>query len=376
MRKWVPIPLLALTLLFGLWHLWGTQGQGAPDDPVKPASETGGTPSSEPSTASKAPQKGPGQPTVATELVKPRSLTRTVEVTGSVAPTRLARIASPGEGPILNCRVREGDFVKKGERMLLIGRSAGAQALVAAAQAALKEQEQELWRVKQLVDSGAIPGAQLDTARSKYESARAQVAKARESADDYSVTAPWDGIVSKVLVRDGDFVAPRSALVEMFDPMSLVVRFAVPEAQATEIRENMGVTVLLDAYPGKSLSGRLSRVYPELDTRMRTRAVEATLVDAVDLIPGMFARIEVTLQSIPDAVTVPSEAVIVTPKGEHIAFVVEGGKAVRRKVETGIEKEGRIQVVKGIQAGEQVIVSGNEKLKDGAEVQARAGGSQ
>lgn len=376
MRKWIPIPVLALTLLFGIRHLWGTQGQGAPDDPVKQTSETGIKPSSGPPTASEAPLKGPGLPTVATELVQPRSLTKTVEVTGSVAPTRLARIASPGEGPILNCRVREGDFVKKGERLLLIGRNAAAQALVAASQAAMKEQEQELWRVKQLVESGAIPGSQLDTARSKYESARAQVAKARESADDYSVTAPWGGIVSRVLVRDGDFVAPRSALVEMFDPGSLVVRFAVPEAQATEIREDMAATVLLDAYPGKGLRGRVSRVYPELDSRMRTRTVEAALVDPVDLIPGMFARIEVTLQSIPAAVTVPSQAVIVTPKGERIAFVVDGGKAARRKVETGIEKEGRIQILKGIQVGDQVIVSGNEKLKDGAEVRAGVGAVQ
>jgi membrane fusion protein (multidrug efflux system) len=376
MRKWVPIPLLALILLFGLWHLWGTQGQGAPDDPVKAASETGGKPSSEPSTASKAPQKGPGLPTVATELVQHRGLTNSIELTGSVTATRLARIASPGEGPILNCKVREGDVVKKGERLLLIGRNTAVQALVAASQAALKEQEQELWRVKQLVESGAIPGAQLDTARSKYESARAQVAKARESADDYSVTAPWDGIVSRVLVRDGDFVAPRSALVEMFDPDSLVVRFAVPEAQATGIRETLEARVLLDAYPGKSLRGRVSRVYPELDSRMRTRTAEAALVDPVDLIPGMFARIEVTLQSIPDAVTVPSGAVIVTPKGERIAFVLDGGKAVLQKVETGIEKEGRIQIVKGIRVGDQVIVSGNEKLKDGAEVQAGVGAAQ
>jgi membrane fusion protein, multidrug efflux system len=373
-RIWLLV--LMGSIFLGLWHPLSSQGQGVPGEAVKPPSESVGKPSSEPPPAPKPSQKAPGLPIVGIETVQLRSLTKSVELTGSVAATRLARVASPGEGPILNCKVREGDFVKKGERLLLIGRNTAAQALVAASQAALKEQEQELRRVQQLVESGAIPGAQLDTARSKFESARAQVAKARESADDYSVTAPWDGVVSKVLVRDGDFVSPRSPLVELFDPKCLVIRFTVPEAQATEIRENMAASATLDAYPGKTFQGRVDRVYPELDTRMRTRTVEAALVEPVHLIPGMFARIEVILLSIPEAVTVPSEAIIVTPKGERIAFVLDGGKAVRRKIETGIEKEGKIQIVKGIQAGEQLIVSGNEKLKDGAEVQARTGAAQ
>lgn len=376
MKNRIWLPLLIMLLCLGIWHAWSSQGQGASGDNAKPSSDVPAKSAAEPSAAQGPSQKAPASPTVGVEVIQPRELTKTVEITGSVAATRLARVASPGEGPILNCKVREGDFVKKGERLLSIGRNTAAQALVAASQAAFKEQEQELWRVQQLVESGAIPGAQLDTARSKFESARAQVAKARESADDYSVTAPWDGVVSKVLVRDGDFVSPRSALVELFDPKSLVIRFSVPEAQATEIREGMTTTVLLDAYPGKTFQGRVNRVYPELDTRMRTRTAEAAVVEPVNLIPGMFARLDVLLQSVPEALTVPSEAVIITPKGERLVFVVEGGKAVRRKVETGIEKEGRIQIVKGIQAEEQVIVSGNEKLKDGAVVQARGGAVQ
>jgi membrane fusion protein (multidrug efflux system) len=376
MKNWIYLPVLALILVFGLWCAWKSYGEGLPGENPGQSSESVPKPASEPSQTPREAQKPKALPTVGTEIIKSRGLAKTVELTGSVAATRLARMASPGEGPILNCKVREGDIVKRGEKVLSIGRNTAAQALVAASQAAFKEQEQELKRVRQLVDSGAIPGAQLDAARSKFESAKAQVAKARESAEDYSVEAPWDGIVSKVLVRDGDYVAPRTALVELFDPHSLVIRFSVPEVQTTEIRENMAVKAQLDAYPGKTFQGRVDRVYPELDARMRTRTVEAVLGDPVDLIPGMFARIEVLLQSVPEAVTVPSEAVIVTPKGERVAFVVENGKAVRRKVETGIEKEGRVQILKGVQSGEQVIVSGNEKLRDGAEVQVRGGAGQ
>ena len=266
--------------------------------------------------------------------------------------------------------------LKRGEKVVSIGRNVGAEALVAASVAALKEQEQELRRVEQLVQSGAIAGSLLDTARSKYASAKAQLAKSRETAEDYSITAPWDGIVSKVLVRDGDYVAPRTALVEIFDPQSLVVRFAVPEVQATEIQDNMAVETQLDAYPGRTFHGKIQRIYPELDTRMRTRTVEAVIGEPVTLIPGMFARVKVLLEFAPDAITVPAQAVIVTPKGDRVAFVAREGRAMRRKVETGIEEGGRIQIVKGIQAGEQVIVAGNEKLKDGVEIQVRQGAGQ
>jgi multidrug efflux pump subunit AcrA (membrane-fusion protein) len=72
-----------------------------------------------------------------------------------------------------------------------------------------------------------------------------------------------------------------------------------------------------------------------------------------------------------DATVVPREAVIVTPNGERIAFVLKDGKALRRKLETGIEGEGRVQIISGLQPGEKVIVAGNEKLRDGMEVKVQ-----
>lgn len=369
------VVFIVFMVVFGGWFTAAARGQGLPGQPSgQPPAAVAKPAAGAAATASGASTKM--LPLVLTEIVQTQSLIKTLEATGSVAATRLARIASPGEGPIIDCRVREGDVVKGGDKLLGIGRNTAAQALLAASLAAFKEQELELKRVQQLVESGAIPGATLDTARSKFESARAQVAKARESTGDYSVAAPWDGIVSRVLVRDGDYVAPRTVLVELFDPRSLVIRFAVPEAQATEIGEAMAVTAQLDAYPGKSFQGRVQRVYPELDSRMRTRTAEAILGGPLELIPGMFARLEIQLQSVPQAVTVPSEAVIVTPKGERIAFVVREGKAERRKIETGIEKSGRVQIVTGLQPGEQVVIAGNEKLKDGAEVKVRGGTGQ
>ena len=317
--------------------------------------------------------KGKPVPLVAVQKAQVAPLSRTLELTGTATPTRQARLASPGEGPIQNCRVREGDQVKRGERVLTIGRSGAAAAQVTAMAESLKEQQAELNRTKILVQSGAIPGSQLDTARAKYEGARALLAKARESAGDYSVEAPWNGVVSKVLVKDGDFVAPRAPLVEMYDPASLVIRLAVPEAQATEVFKGTPATVQLDAYPGKAFEGEVSRVYPDLDTRMRTRTVEVELATPVALIPGMFARLKLTLQTEAEALVVPGDAVLVLPNGEKVAYVLKDGKAQRRVVKTGLEAAGQVQIVSGIQPGETVVTAGNEKLKDGMAVKVQGG---
>jgi len=321
---------------------------------------------------SEAPLPQKKAPLVAVETVQKGALARTLELTGTVEPYRVARLASPAEGPVLNLQVREGDTVKAGQVLLTIGRMTGVDALIASLREELKKEEDNLKRIKQLVEKDALPGEQLDGARSIVEKVKAQLVKAEETALDYSITAPWDGIVFRLLVRDGNFVAPRTVLVELYDPASLIISAAVPEKYATGLRKDMTAAITLDAYPNKLFSGQIAQLYPSLDNRTRTRNIEIKLKEKVDLLPGMFARCRLTLESIPDAVTVPIQAVIVNPAGASIAFVVVEGKAVQRKVQTGIEESGRIQIMAGLKPGEQLIVAGQEKLKDGAEIRLPA----
>ncbi len=304
---------------------------------------------------------------VRTEKAQTQPIAKDIELTGSVVATRIARLASPGEGPVKNCQWREGDRVAEGDSLVEIGREKAVTADLVSARQLLHEQRQELERIETLVAAGAISGASLDASRSKYENAKAMVAKAEQHSADYLIKAPWPGVISKVLIKDGDYIAPRMPLIEMFDPASMVIRFAVPEAQAMHIRNDMKVMVRLDAYPGQTWQGMISRIYPELDIRTRTRIVEAMLTFPVTLIPGMFARLTVEQERMSAAITVPTAALVTTPHG-HAVFVVEEGKAVRRKVATGIEAGGMIQILSGIQAGAEIVTAGHERLKDGGPV--------
>jgi RND family efflux transporter MFP subunit len=290
-----------------------------------------------------------------------------LELTGSVAPYRVARLASPAEGPVAAIRVREADRVKSGALLLSIGRKKGADALITSLREELKKEEDNLRRTRQLVESEALPGEQLDQAKSAFEKVRAQLVQAEETARDYAIYAPWDGVVSRVNVKEGEFVAPRAVLLEIYDPASLVIIAAIPERHAAEVTAGMRVDVRLDAYPGDMMQGRIERVYPYLDSRMRTRTMEITLEKPIDLLPGMFARLNVRLKNIADAVIVPVEALVTTPKGP-VVFVVQDGKAVAKAVKTGIEADNRVQLVSGVQPGDKVIIAGNEKLKSGVKV--------
>jgi len=295
------------------------------------------------------------------------TLAEELKLTGSVIATRVARICSPAEGPVMNCKIREGDAVQKDMPLLTIGRRNAADALVEAARESLAREEEELRRIDQLVGSGAIAAEEIDMARLRAARANAELSKALESAEDYKIKAPWEGLVSKVYVTDGHFVTPREPLLEVYDPCSLVICAAVPEKNAAAMAAGMRVEVSMDAYPDDRLSGRVERVYTHLDSRLRTRTIEIVLDQPVALAPGMFARLNVQLKTVHAAVIVPVESLVPTPKGQAI-FVVEDGKASKRSVETGLEQGNRVQVVTGIGPGDKIIVAGNEKLKDGAVV--------
>jgi membrane fusion protein (multidrug efflux system) len=313
---------------------------------------------------------------VKAEAVSVESISEIIELTGSVVPQRIARLASPAEGPVMNLRVREGDRVTMGYVILSIGRREGIDAQITSYQEAVKKEEENLNRTQQLVESQALPGEELDRARATYENARAQLIKAMEAVQDFSVVAPWNGVISKVNIRDGDYVVPRAPLVEVYDPANLIVQAAVPEEYSAQIHNGLPLTVRLDAFPDSTFHASITRTYPFLEERMRTRTVEAEIDAKVSILPGMFARLLLPLKTVDSAVVLPSQSVLVLPSGDRVVFVVSADTVSRRSVELGIEQENRVQVLSGVTAGELVVVAGNEKLRPGAEVRVIQSGSK
>lgn len=226
---------------------------------------------------------------------------------------------------------------------------------------AAKEQLAML-RAGPTVTEVAVAQAEVDEAAAKLSLARARFAEC-------TLSAPFAGVITSVLVRPGDLVTPRTPLLEMLDTSSLLVRFAVPEIHVAKIHTNAKAEVQLDAYPGKTFHARIERVYPELVRNTRTCLAEARVLDSVQLLQGQFARISVELRTIENAVVVPDKAVLSTARGDTVVFCVNSNKAVMKNIQVGLEQEERVEITEGVQPGELVVFVGNENLKNGMQVQ-------
>jgi len=313
-------------------------------------------------------------PMVRVMAVPVRNFASKLELTGSVEPVRIAQLASTAEGVTKSIVVREGDQVDAGSLLAAIVSKSGVEALVHSLSRELAQEEDNLQRLTILVEAGALPAEQLDQADIRREKIRVQLINAREAARDYEVRAPWSGVVSRIHVEEGELVVPRAPVVEMYDPSSLIIKSAVPERYAVAIFTDMAVEVKLDAFPGQIFSGKIVHVFPQLDARLRSRTIQISLDQSVNLLPGMFARLDIILESLVNVPGVPVAAVLSSPQGP-VVFVVEDDKAQRRNVVTGIENDGFIQIKKGVDVGETLIIAGAEKLKDGAVVTVRTAGS-
>jgi membrane fusion protein, multidrug efflux system len=294
------------------------------------------------------------------------------DLAATVEPTRLARLASPAEGPVVRLLVREGDLVKAGQLLVVIGRNRTTRAKLLSDRGEFRRVQADFERVERLVNKGALAGELLDKAKADLGRAEAMVEAGEEVTSDFQIRAPWAGVVSQVLVQEGNYISPRAVLIQVFDPASLVLRIALPEAIALKVQRGAEARVRFDAFPEKEITGQVTRIYPELDRRLRTRVAEVSIDDGASLAPGMFARVRLAVEIVSGAVVVPAMAVVTTPKQEQAFFVVAEEVAHLRVGNLGIEEGNRVQVLSGVAAGEMVVVGGQQKLKDGVRVQIKA----
>lgn len=314
---------------------------------------------------------------VRAEAVAEGPFTREVRVTGTVEASSLASLSSPAEGPIFGLRSREGDVVAAGEVLMSIGRDSSVEAALAAALEEQARMEREYERVTQLVERGAMAREQLDTARAALERARAQVVAAQQSTRDYVITAPWPGVVTRVHVADGRYVGPRTPLIDIYDPNSLVLRFSVTEAHAFAVREGDRILARFDAAPDREYELRVIRAWPELDRRMRMRTFEAALPDdGRGFIPGQFARLRLQLDVQESAVTVAEEALLPSDgtDQQRVMVVDADNKVSLREVQVGFSHGGRRLITAGLKPGERVVVAGMAELQAGQSVKVQMAG--
>jgi RND family efflux transporter MFP subunit len=308
-----------------------------------------------------------GAPAGKIVAVEQREVEDVMDWPGTVTSRTVANVAPKVMAHILEVRVNTGSVVHSGEVLATLddrevrARAQQARAALTGAQAHAVQAQTDLRRVRTLFQKQAATSEDLDAVEARAKATRAQVAQARDAVTEAevllgetTVRAPLDGVVAARLVDPGDMAEPGKPVLVIQDPHALRLESYVPTRCAGMLAIGAEVPVRFDA-PARELQARIEEIAPTADPQSRTRLIKATLPPAPDLQPGLFATLRAPCGR-HVAVLIPTRAVM--RKGQlEMVYVLEHGHPRLRDIKTGVRYADQSEVLSGLHAGEQVLVS-------------------
>src|SRR5881296_2328201 len=306
------------------------------------------------------------------EVVVARSDTVRDEIsaTGQIEAMQSIDLRPEVDGRIVEILIREGQEVDQGTPLFKVD-DAQLRAQVAQLEAQRDLAQQALARAKDLAQQNASSAADLEKAEAEGRSAQAQYDLQRIRLERTTVRAPFAGVVGQRYVSLGDYVTTSTRLASLHTVHPQRASFQVPERFARSLSPGQAVTFRVAAIAGRDFTGTVDFVDPIVQLPGRTILVKARVPNPQRLLqPGMFIEARLVTAVRPKAVVIPEDAVV-PAEGANSVWVVVEGKANRRQVELGVRTPGFVEVTKGVNAGEQVVVGGLELLAPGAPVMAK-----
>jgi len=304
----------------------------------------------------------------------------TLRLSGNLKGLKETDLAANATGRVLTTTVERGAQVKAGQVLAQLDVRAAAisateaNAMAESARASAAQLKLECARSEQLKASGSISQAELDRITSQcrtstlgVEASSARAQMAAQNVGDGSVRAPFAGVVTERYVDVGEFVRPDSRVVTIVSIDTLRLELAVPEAEASKVKEEAEVGFHVATFPERRFVGKVRFVSGAIRAATRDLVVEA-IVDNADkaLKPGMFADIELNIGT-QKVAGVPKEAIL-EKGGRSRAFFVVEGRLQERVLSTLPEVPGGVPVVKGAKAGDVVAVGDLKALSNGQRV--------
>jgi len=306
---------------------------------------------------------------VSAVLVQPRLLENKINTTATLLANEEVELRPETSGRITGVFFNEGGRVNKGQLLLKIDDSElRAQLKRKGLEEKLASDEEN--RKRALHEIQGISQEEYDRAVNALKMVQAEKEVIESQLAKTQIVAPFDGIVGLRHVSEGSYVSANvlAATMQDIDPMK--VEFSIPEKYARQI----GNGTIIKASVGdsqKEYSGRVYAVESKIDLGTRTIKARATIPNSNgELIPGSFAKVEVTLERIPNAIVIPAEAVIPELSGEKV-FLYESGKVRSVPVKTGMRTDSNVQVIEGLQPQDTLVVTGLLQLADGRAVEIK-----
>lgn len=317
-------------------------------------------------------QRG-GPASVFVEEVRERTFSRDIEALGTLQPKEQVDLTLNAADRVTALYFDDGERVRAGKTLLSLAQREQV-ALVEAADANVEEARRQLERVERLAEAQAVSQSELDTARRDLDSANANLRALQSRQRDRVLVAPFDGVLGFRQVSVGSFVRPGDVVATLVDDSEMRLDFDVPSTFLRSIQPGTKIIVETDDLPGEVFTGTIATLDNRIDPITRSIRARATLPNPERLLrPGMFMRVNVTAEPRTSA-AIPEEAV--QPVGpQTFVWIVrdEEDQLVARRipVDLGQRSDGYIEVVSGLELGEQLVTEGIIRVREGAPIVIR-----
>ena len=295
-----------------------------------------------------------------------RSVAASYSGTAPLEARAESQVVAKTSGVALSVLVEEGQQVRAGQVLVRLD-SARASLQAAQSAAQMHKLQNEFARAQQLMAQKLISTADYDRIRFDLENARAVNRLANLELSYANVVAPISGVIASKSIKAGNFVQINTPIFRIVDTSRLEMVLNVPEREMATLKAGLPVELKVDALPGRSFQGTVDRVAPVVDSGSGTFRVICAFDGEGVLQPGMFGRIGIAYDNRADALVIPRSALL-EGEADTAVFMVKAGKAQRVPVELGYVDGEWVEVRKGVQQGDQVVVAGKNTLRDGTPV--------
>jgi len=299
---------------------------------------------------------------VETVVVAPQLTYAHSRYVGEVCANRETPLSMQSSGRVLWLGCKDGERVQAGAVLVRIDSTQSVNAL-RSAEASLRHAQDGYDRAQQVYAKGGVTAQQMVEIESSLAQAQSMYAAAKRRVEECTLRAPHAGVVSGMSLSVGQSVTPGVTLCTLLDISSLSVRFSVPEGEINGLTEDEGVVEVPAA--GVVLPIRITEKSVRANALTHAYSVTASIKGGTQvLMPGMVGKVTMESEH-PGEIVIPARCVLLMPQGPTV-WVVEDGMAVRRYIEVSGYQANGVQVCKGLQAGDTLVVEGYQKLYSGA----------
>lgn len=311
-----------------------------------------------------------------------RDITPALTFSSSLEPVWSAEISSKVDARIEQLTVDEGDAVSPGMTIAVLDMGELSAQVIQAegnlfqAKANLEQAELDYRRMEPLAKQGAVSAQTLDSARTRRDLAAGQVRAAEGALALYdnkltgaTIISPRGGVVVKRHLQAGFYAKAGAPIVTVADITTLLAKATVGEAEIAQLRMGANVKVKLDALGSQEFTGTITRLSPAATVPSRTFTAEVSIPNEQSILKaGMFAKVEVPVQVHTQALVVPETALVMKEDIKTVYVLAADNKVQQRVLKLGYTSDGWAEVLDGIKDGEQIVVAGQNKLRDGATI--------